>query len=160
MKYVFSQTGLRWFWVAILVLIMDRVTKLAAQYYLIAYVPHPLTTFFNFTLAYNKGASFGFLNSATGWQMWLFGAIAFGVSVGILICLYRLSYQARWLSIALSFVMGGALGNLWDRISYGHVIDFIQVYAGQWYFPTFNIADSAICVGAGMLFLEAVVKRK
>jgi signal peptidase II len=155
-----GRTGLRWLWITVVVLLLDRITKNAAYYYLAAGIPHPVMPFLNFTLAYNKGAAFSFLNSASGWQMWMFGCIAVGVSLTLLIWLKRLSYQQRWVSIALALIIGGALGNLWDRLSYGHVIDFIDFYVSQWHWPVFNIADSAICIGAFMLFGDALFNRR
>lgn len=155
----YSKTGLYWLWVAVIILALDRLTKFLAQTYLTAYVPLPVVKFFNLTLAYNTGAAFSFLNQAGGWQGKLFGGIAFFVSIGILFWLYRLTHRQRWLCIALSMIVGGALGNLGDRILYGHVIDFIQLYVSHWYWPVFNIADSAICIGVGMLFLDALRKK-
>lgn len=150
------RSGLRWIWVAVLVVILDRITKTLALKNLMAYTPVKVMPFFNLTLAYNKGAAFSFLNSASGWQTWMFGGIAIGMSVILLIWLSKISVKQKWVSVALCFIIGGALGNLWDRLMYGHVIDFIQWYVGEWYWPVFNIADSAICVGATMLLLDAV----
>ncbi len=155
-----SGTGLRWLWVTLFVLMLDRVTKYFALHYLPPYAPVPVIHSFNLTLAYNKGAAFSFLGSASGWQSWLLGAIALIVSIGLLIVLSKLSSQKRWLCIAFAFVLGGAFGNLLDRFLYGYVIDFLQFYVGNWYWPTFNVADSAICVGAVMLLFDAVGTRK
>jgi len=155
-----KKSGLRWLWITLFVLIVDRITKYVVLKTLPPYAPVPVTKFFNLSLAYNKGAAFSFLNSASGWQIWLFGAIAFLVSIGLLVWLSRLSLRERWISIALSLILGGALGNLCDRFLYGHVIDFLEFYVGDWYWPAFNIADSAICAGAVMLLLDAVWKRK
>jgi len=152
------KSGLRWLWVTIIVVILDRLTKSLAQKYLIAYTALPVWSFFNLTLVYNKGAAFSFLSSASGWQAWLFGGIAIAVTVFILQWLYRLSYQERWVSIALTCIAGGALGNLSDRILYGHVIDFIQLHVGELYWPAFNLADSAICLGVVMLGVRMVKK--
>lgn len=149
-------SGLRWLWVSVIVLMLDRLTKHAVQKYLIAYAAQPVIPGFNLELSYNKGAAFSFLNHAPGWQVWLFGLIALVVTVVILIWLSRISYRLYWNSIALCFVVGGALGNLWDRISYGHVVDFIQLYVSNFYWPTFNIADSAICIGALMLVMHSI----
>lgn len=160
LKQKISLTGLRWLWVSVIVLLLDCISKYAALYYLPPYAEVPVFPHFNFALAYNTGAAFSFLSAASGWQTWMFGGIAVVVVIGILVWLSRLSYHDRWLGIALAFVIGGAAGNLLDRISYGHVIDFIQVYYSHWYFPTFNIADSAICVGAFMLFFDALFLRK
>lgn len=155
-----SQTGLRWLWIAIFVIAIDFFTKVWVQNHLMLYGVIPVTSFFNITLAHNKGAAFSFLNNAAGWQIWLFGSIAFLVSLGILIWLYRISSKQVWLAIALSLILGGAIGNLLDRIQYGHVIDFLDFYVGQWHWPTFNMADSAVCVGALMLLIEALFFKK
>lgn len=155
-----SSTGLHWLWITIAIFAMDRITKSLALHYLTVYEPYPVMRFFNFTLVFNKGAAFSFLHSASGWQMWFFGILSIVVSVGILIWLKRLSYQQRWLSISLTLILGGALGNLFDRIYYGHVIDFIDWYVSYYHWPVFNIADSAVCVGAVMLFLDTMMGRK
>ncbi len=154
-----SSTGLRWLWVAVVVFILDRISKYLAMSFLTDYEPLVITRFFNFTLSYNKGAAFSFLDQASGWQMWFFGGLALVVSIGILIWLSRLSSRQRWLSISLAMIVGGALGNLFDRINYGQVIDFIQLHVSHFYWPVFNIADSAVCVGAFMLFLDAWPKK-
>jgi signal peptidase II len=160
MKRNYLSTGLRWLWISVIVLALDRITKVLAQKYLIFNDPHPVMPFFNFTLSYNRGSAFSFLNSASGWQVWMFGTIAIIVSLAILVWLKRLSATQRWMSIALTLIVGGALGNLWDRFSYGHVVDFIDLYVSHFHWPVFNIADSAICVGAFMLFCDAVFDRK
>lgn len=149
------QTGLRWLWVSVVVFILDRLTKQLVQTYLVAYVAKPITSFFNFTLIYNTGASFGFLNNASGWQVWAFGVIAVIVTIAVLFWLASNSSQLALKNFSLCLIIGGALGNLWDRITYGHVIDFLQFHFHQWYFATFNVADSAICVGAFLLICEA-----
>lgn len=156
---IFS-TGLQWLWISVIVLIVDHITKVLAQKYLSLYEPLPVIPSFNLTLTYNRGSAFAFLDSASGWQVWMFGMIAIFVSIAILIWLYRLSAKQKWVSIALTLIVGGALGNLWDRFSYGHVIDFIQVYISHYSWPVFNIADSAICIGAVMLFIDSVWKKK
>lgn len=155
-----SGTGLRWLWVTLVILILDRVTKSLALHYLPPYASVPVMKYFNLTLAYNKGAAFSFLGSASGWQSWLFGAIALAVSMGLFIWLTRLSSRQRGLCIALALVMGGALGNVSDRFLYGYVIDFLDFYIGNWHWPSFNIADSAICVGAVILFFDAFFQQK
>jgi signal peptidase II len=155
-----SSTGLRWLWVSLIVIALDRITKFFAQKYLIANVALPVIPFFNLTLSYNKGAAFSFLNSASGWQMWMFGAIAIVVSIIILVWLFRLPKKEKWVGIALALIVGGAIGNLLDRFIYGHVIDFIDWYISNLHWPVFNIADSAICVGAFMLFCDALFRKK
>lgn len=159
MTYRIISSGLVWLWVSVVVLVLDRITKKLALTHLIPYTALPVVPGFNLTLSYNKGSAFGFLHYAAGWQVWFFGVIAFIVCIVLLIWLKRISWQVMWTSIALSFIVGGALGNVWDRIQYGHVIDFIQVYVAHFYWPTFNLADSAICVGAIMLAVSTVYKK-
>jgi signal peptidase II len=156
----FLNNGLRWLWVSVIVLILDHVTKYLAKKYLILYTPLPILPGFNFALSFNKGAAFGFLNHESGWQVWSLGVVAVVVSLGILIWLSRLPKREHWTSIALCLIIGGALGNLWDRIIQGQVTDFIQLYISHFYWPSFNIADSAICIGAVMLFISAFCKKK
>lgn len=114
----------------------------------------------NGTLIYNTGAAFGFLNQAGGWQHWLFSGIALLASVGILLWMMSLERHERSIAAGLSLILGGAIGNLLDRLQHGHVIDFIQVYYQQWYFPAFNIADSAITLGAVLLIFNALMDYK
>lgn len=155
-----STSGLRWLWLAIVVFAIDRFSKFWVLKNLLPYEPRQLTSFFNLTLAYNKGAAFSFLSSASGWQTWLLGSLAIVVSVAILIRLKQMAHHERWLSIAFALIIGGALGNLYDRVVLGHVIDFLQFHVSHYYWPVFNIADSAICVGAAMLFIEVVFFKK
>ncbi len=151
-------SGLRWIWITVIVFILDQWTKLWASEALaggqiIEVLPH-----FDFRLAHNYGAAFSFLADAGGWQVWALAGFAIAVSVGILIWLAKLSHSLRWLSIALSFVLGGALGNVYDRISYGYVVDFIDWYVAKdgYHWPAFNIADAAVFIGAAMLIIDAV----
>ncbi len=157
MKKIFN-TGLSWLWVAVFIFAIDRITKICMQHFLTAYAPYPMTKFLNFTLAYNRGAAFSFLDTA--WSGWLFGLIAVIVSVVIFVILFRTAAKQYWNNVALNFVLGGALGNLWDRIQYGYVIDFLDFYIPKWHWPDFNFADAAICTGAFMLVLEAFKKQK
>jgi signal peptidase II len=151
-----NKTALSWLWLSGLILSVDALSKYMAQTFLVLNQPVEVMPFFNLNLAYNTGAAFSFLSSASGWQIWFFGGIAVIASIAILTWLRRLTMQQRWVAIALCLILGGALGNLLDRFLYGHVIDFVQWYIGHWYWPTFNIADSAICVGAVMLIIDAI----
>lgn len=157
-KKLFS-TGLNWLWLAVLILIMDRFTKYWMLYNLIPFHPVTVLPFFNFTLAYNTGAAFSFLHSASGWQNLLLGAIASIVSILIIYWLIHLSSRERWTCSALCLILGGALGNVWDRILYGYVIDFFDFHLSGWHFAIFNVADSAICIGAFMLMLQWMRQR-
>ena len=145
---------LRWLWLSLAVIVLDQLTKYVATTLLVYAEPVAVIPFFNLTLLHNPGAAFSFLSDAGGWQRWFFAVMAIGVSIGITVWISRLEAKQRWLAIALALVVGGALGNLWDRLYFGYVVDFIQLYYEQWYWPAFNIADSAISVGAVMLLID------
>jgi signal peptidase II len=149
-----------WLVLVILVVVLDQVTKSLASSNLDYGQPLVLTGFFNLTLLHNTGAAFSFLSDAGGWQRWFFFLISAAVSVAVMVWMSRLAAPARLLGYALALVLGGALGNLWDRIAMGYVVDFIQVHYRQYYWPAFNIADSAICVGAALLLLDALLMEK
>lgn len=153
LKRIFA-SGLMWLWIAVLVLIIDRLAKLAAISYLTIGEPFAVLPIFNFTLAYNTGAAFSFLHSASGWQNILFGTLAVIISIVILIWLRRLSIRDYWLSIALNLILGGALGNAWDRMTLGAVVDFFDFHLGGWHYAIFNTADTAICIGGLMMILH------
>jgi signal peptidase II len=151
-----NKSQLKWLWLALIAIVLDFVTKQMAESYLSYGQPIYVLPVFDLTLLYNKGAAFSFLANAGGWQRWFFTVIAVGVSAGLTVWLMKLKPSEKWLSIALALVIGGALGNLYDRIAYGHVIDFIHVHWESRYFPAFNIADSAISIGAAMLLFESL----
>ena len=150
-------TGLVWIWVAAAVLLIDRCSKIWMVNHLAPYQPRAILPFFNFTLAYNTGAAFSFLHSASGWQNIFFGGLAAIVSIVIIYSLIKLSAKEIWVSIALCLILGGALGNAWDRILYQYVVDFLDFHLGDWHFAIFNLADSAIFVGAVMLLWHWLV---
>lgn len=144
----------KWFGLAALVIIIDQITKYAASSMLLMHEPVAILPFFNFTLMHNPGAAFSFLADQGGWQRWFFAVLALVVSVVLAVWLRRLQAHEKWLALALSLVLGGAVGNLIDRIYHGYVVDFIDVYYNAWHWPAFNIADSAITVGAVMLVID------
>ena len=146
----------RWLWVAVAVLLLDQATKLIALAKLALHEPVALAPFLNLTLVYNKGAAFGFLSSASGWQNLFFIGVALVAGAVILYLLRRLGDNDRLLAVALMLVLGGAIGNLLDRLLYGHVVDFIDVYYRGWHWPAFNVADSAITIGAILIALDAL----
>ncbi|MDO3384888.1 signal peptidase II [Gilvimarinus sp. SDUM040013] len=156
-----------WYLLALVVVGLDQWSKVIAVESLSYGQPVAVTRFFDWTLLHNRGAAFSFLSDAGGWQRWFFTAIACGMSVFITVWLFRIARE-RWLeSMALGFVLGGAIGNLYDRVTLGYVVDFISVHYQDKYFPAFNVADAAICFGAflmivHMLFFseESKVKRK
>lgn len=145
--------------VAALVLVLDWWTKSLASSLLDYGVPRVITPLFNLTLLHNRGAAFSLLSEAGGWQHWLLGGIALAVSVAIVVALRRLPRTALWQGFGLALVLGGAVGNLGDRLRLGYVVDFIQVHYQDLYWPAFNIADSAITVGAALLILDALRNR-
>ncbi|WP_455204808.1 signal peptidase II [Kaarinaea lacus] len=146
---------LKWLWVSGLVIILDLVTKAMASEYLLLHQPVNLFPGFNFTLMHNTGAAFSFLSEATGWQRWFFSIVAIVVSAVIVVWLMKLQKGQTWLAIALAMILGGALGNVWDRLTLGYVVDFIDVYVQTAHWPAFNIADSAISVGAVILIYDS-----
>lgn len=149
--------NLYWLLVSLLIIVLDQYSKILVVKYLTFQEPVPIIPFFNFTLAYNTGAAFNFLGSAGGWQRWFFAAIALIVTLGCCSWLYRLPRQDKFTALAISLIIGGALGNLWDRLTLGYVRDFIDFYVNTWHFPIFNIADSAICVGVAILVILTII---
>ncbi|KAB0546484.1 lipoprotein signal peptidase [Pseudomonas argentinensis] len=153
---------LGWVWLSVVVFVIDQITKFwfdnnLQMYERITVIPQVL----DWTLAYNTGAAFSFLAGASGWQRWLFTLIAVVVSVVLVVWMKRLKPDETWLAVGLALVLGGALGNLVDRVIFGHVVDFILVHwQSSWYFPAFNIADSAITVGAVLLALDMFKSKK
>ncbi len=147
---------LKWLWISLLVVVLDQLTKSVAVSNLVLFQPVEIFPGFNFTLMYNQGAAFSFLSDASGWQRWFFAAIAVGVSVGIIFWLKRLPPDHRLMAVSLALILGGAIGNVWDRILLGHVVDFIDVYYAEYHWPAFNIADSAISVGAVLLIFDSL----
>lgn len=145
-----------WILVALLVVVLDQYTKGLASRHLELYRPVELFPSFNFTLMHNTGVAFSIFDTNGDWQRWVFSLVALCVSVVIVIWLARLPAGQRWLTVSLALVLGGAVGNLWDRLVNGYVVDFIDVYYRTWHWPAFNLADSAICVGAVMLVIDSL----
>ncbi|MEM8492861.1 MAG: signal peptidase II [Pseudomonadota bacterium] len=144
-----------WYLLAALVLVLDQVSKLIALRELEYAVAEHVFFWFDFTLHFNRGAAFSFLSSAGGWQRWLFTVLAIIVSAVLAIWLRRVARDQWPLALGLSLVLGGALGNLIDRMRLGYVVDFISVHYQTWYFPTFNVADAAISVGAAFIIYDS-----
>ncbi|WP_012071889.1 signal peptidase II [Marinomonas sp.] len=151
----------RWWALALILFVLDWVTKQAIESNLFYGQEIAVFPFFDLTLRYNTGAAFSFLAQAGGWQRWFFSLIALAVVVGISWRLVKIAETNRLESLALTFVLGGAIGNLYDRLVYGHVVDFLQFHWQQsWYFPAFNLADSAITIGVILMLLESFVTKK
>ena len=140
--------------IALIVLVLDLVSK----HWVVSILLHgqqiPLTDFFNLVLTYNAGAAFSFLSDASGWQRWFFSGIAAAASI-LIVYLLRKHAAEKLFCLALSLVLGGALGNLWDRVTLGHVVDFLDFHVGGYHWPAFNVADSAIFLGAMFLIVES-----
>ncbi|RKP43574.1 signal peptidase II [Trinickia fusca] len=142
-----------WLGIALIVILVDQLTKIAVSKVLAYATPYPLAPFFNLFLVFNRGAAFSFLGTAGGWQRWMFTTL--GVAAAFVICyLLKRHGNQRMFSTALSLIMGGALGNVIDRLVHGHVIDFLDFHVGTWHWPAFNVADSGIVIGAILLVLD------
>ena len=150
---------MRWLLLSLAVIVLDQLTK-----FWIAGAFHygeslPLLPFFNLVHAHNTGAAFSFLAGEAGWQRFFFIGIALAASV-LIVYLLRKHAAERWFCLALSLILGGALGNVIDRVRLGYVIDFLDFYYASWHFPAFNVADSAITVGAALLILDSLRKKQ
>ena len=156
---------MKWLWLSVLAVILDQLTKYVAEAELLLHRPVAIFPGFNFTLMYNKGAAFSFLSEAGGWQRIFFVTLSTAISIFLFfwlkqICSDEKQKANQLLQLAIALILGGALGNLIDRALTGEVVDFIQVYYSSYYFPAFNIADSAITLGAGLLILDMFLESK
>ncbi len=144
-------------WLAAVVAMVDQLGKLAALIWLTPHVPIPVLPFFNLTLAFNSGAAFSFLSDAGGWQRWLFILLSVVISGFLIYWLRQLQTREAWTGVALGFILGGAFGNLWDRVfRSGEVVDFLDIYYGAAHWPAFNLADTGIFIGAGIIVIQAI----
>ena len=147
-----------WLWLTLVIVVLDQWTKWLVTRSFSEFQSLTLMPMLDLVRLHNEGAAFSFLSDASGWQRWMFTALGIGVSAVLVVWLKRLPSRGQHrLASALAFIMGGALGNVIDRILLGHVIDFIHVHYQQWYFPAFNVADSAITVGALLLILDSLL---
>ncbi len=149
---------LRWLVLAALVIVLDQWSKFAISGHFYLGESLAITSFFNLVLAHNQGAAFSFLNDAGGWQRWMFSGIAVAAAIWIIWLLRRHEGQ-KLFSFALALILGGALGNLIDRIAYGYVIDFLDCHWSGYHFAAFNLADSAITCGAALLLWDSFTKK-
>ena len=147
-----------WLLLSAVIVVLDLWTKQLASASLELYRPVELTSWLNMTLAHNYGAAFSFLSDAGGWQRWFFTILASIVTLVLLVWLLRLPRSEKLTALALALVIGGALGNLIDRINHGYVVDFIDVYYGTSHWPAFNVADSTITSGVALLLIDAVLQ--
>ena len=168
---------IRWLWIAIVIIGLDQVTKQWALASLAHYQSVPLFPYFDLTLMFNPGAAFSFLSDQGGWQRWFFIVVASLAAMALTVWLLKLDADDRLVAAALSLIIGGAVGNLIDRVLYGHVIDFIDLYyvaesclpffsdwtkegVTQCHWPAFNIADSAISIGVVLMLIDAFVNKR
>ncbi|MCG7898351.1 MAG: signal peptidase II [Candidatus Thiodiazotropha lotti] len=151
---------INWLWLSFVVILLDQLTKQLADRMLTLYEPVYVLPIFDLTLLYNKGAAFSFLSDQGGWQRWFFTVLAIVVTTVLTVWLWRLKQQEKWVAVSLSLIIGGAIGNVIDRILFGHVIDFLHFHYQQHYWPAFNIADSAITLGVGIMLYDALVLAK
>ncbi|GAM71936.1 lipoprotein signal peptidase [Vibrio ishigakensis] len=155
-------TGLRWLWLAALIFVADIAIKLVVMDNMeygwanrIEVLP-----FFNLLYVHNYGAAFSFLGDQSGWQRWLFTGIAFAVCAMLMVWMKRLPHSDKWNNIAYALIIGGAIGNVFDRIVHGFVVDYLDFYWGTYHWPAFNLADTAIVIGAGMVILDGFISKK
>ncbi|WP_428609571.1 signal peptidase II [Sedimenticola sp.] len=149
----------RWLWLSLVVIALDQISKQLIESSLLVYETVSILPYFNLTLAYNEGAAFSLLSDQAGWQRWFFALVAAVVVLVLVIWLSRLRRE-RLLAISLSLVIGGAVGNLLDRLLFGYVIDFLDFFYNSYHWPAFNVADIAISLGVALLFLDAFVGRQ
>ncbi|SNX59578.1 signal peptidase II Aspartic peptidase. MEROPS family A08 [Nitrosomonas ureae] len=145
--------------IAFVILVLDLASKYWVESTLEFGQVIPLTSFFNLVLTYNPGAAFSFLSEQSGWQRWFLSGIAGSAALLIVYLLNRYRHE-RLFCLSLSLILGGALGNLYDRITLGHVVDFLDFYIGTYHWPAFNVADSAIFIGAVLMIYESFRKDK
>ncbi len=154
-----ERNALPWLWLTLAVIVADQLTKYLADTHLDYGQPVAVLPFLNWTLVYNEGAAFSFLSSAGGWQRWVFTTLALAVSALLVYWLRQTPRNQPWVALPYALILAGALGNVIDRIRFGHVVDFVDVHWGGWHFPAFNIADSAISIGAAILILGLLLAR-
>ena len=156
---------MKWLWLSMITVILDQLTKKIAEAELLLHQPVAILPSFNFTLMYNKGAAFSFLSDAGGWQRGFFVFLSTAISIFLFFWLKQITKDEKQkhnqlLQVAIALILGGAIGNLIDRAMTGAVVDFIQLYYSTYYFPAFNIADSAITLGAGLLILDMILESR
>jgi len=146
---------LKYLTISAIIIGLDQATKWLMVSWLALYETVAIMPYFNLTMAHNHGAAFSFLAQAGGWQRWFFIVLALVISTVLVVWLAKLKPEAKLEAISLSLILGGAIGNVIDRIYYGYVIDFLDIYIGSSHWPAFNVADSAICIGAVLLIIDS-----
>jgi len=151
------KNSLMWLSLSLIILILDQITKTWVSTHLSLNQPVNILPHFDLRLLHNTGAAWGFLADQGGWQRWFLSLLAIIVSIVIMVLLTRLDSKQRWLACTLALILGGALGNVMDRIIFGYVVDFIDISYQGWHWPAFNIADIGISIGAVMLLIDAII---
>jgi signal peptidase II len=160
-QFVHEKTALIWVWLSVIVVALDQLTKWFVVGSFELYEIRPVGPFLDLTRLHNEGAAFGILANAGGWQRWFFLALAGAIGVAIVVWLRSLPARGQyWLAIGLALILGGALGNAWDRFFDGFVVDYLHFHWGDAYFPAFNVADIAITTGAFMLIIDALLESR
>ena len=156
---------MKWLWLSALTIVLDQITKKIAEAELLLHTPVAIFPGFNLTLMYNKGAAFSFLSEAGGWQRIFFVTLSSLISIFLFFWLKQITQDEKQkhnlvIQIAIAFILGGAIGNLIDRVRIGSVTDFLDFYVGRYHWPAFNVADSAVCVGVAFLLLSTIIAAK
>ncbi|SHO55250.1 signal peptidase II [Vibrio quintilis] len=156
-----KNSGLRWLWLAALVFVLDISVKYLVMNHVGYGFAHRIEVlpFFNLLYVHNHGAAFNFLSEQSGWQRWLFSGIAFGVVFILLFWMRKQAAAEKWSNVAYAMIIGGAVGNVFDRIVHGYVVDYLDFYWKNYHWPAFNLADSSICIGAAMLIFDGFRKK-
>ena len=153
---VSQKSGLWWLWISVGIFFLDQWTKNIASQSLEIYQAVVVNDYLNWTLMHNEGMAFSFLADQSGWQRWGISIVASVIIVWLLVWLKKSHFQAKFLNIGLCFVVGGAIGNVYDRLMLGYVIDFIEAHYQEYFWPAFNVADTAISLGAFLLILDLI----
>lgn len=154
-----SETGFRFLWISIVAIVLDQWTKFAVVDAMYLGQSKQVIPFFNLTYVHNYGAAFSILYDAGGWQRYFLSAVALAVSGVILWWLYKSTKKQVLMCVAFAFILGGAVGNLIDRVLHGYVIDFLDFYMNTYHWPAFNIADSSIFIGAALLIVDMIINK-
>lgn len=160
MLSVFKNTGLKYLALSLILFIADQATKITILNTLELYQDINILPIFDITHVHNYGAAFSFLSDAGGWQRYFFTIIAVVISTLLIYWMYKTPTEQKLLLTSYALILSGALGNVWDRINYGYVVDFLHFYYQSWSFPAFNVADIAISIGAFFLILDAIFEHK
>ncbi|HEU4779162.1 MAG TPA: signal peptidase II [Steroidobacteraceae bacterium] len=159
MNIPIGASGVRWLWLSVLVIIVDQITKQWIERTMVLGDSFTVLPVLDIVRAHNSGAAFSFLDDAGGWQRWAFTILAIGVSIALVVWLRKLALNTQaLLAFALALILGGAIGNVIDRIEHGYVVDFVHAHWGSAYFPAFNVADAAISIGAVLVILDAILE--